>query len=134
LWYYIDTFNREFKRDVRGVTTDAMRYLESQPWPGNIRELRNGVERAMLLGDADELTVGDFSMIAGGGGPVSQEFKLPPDGIRLDELERSLVEQALTRCGGNRTRAAALLGLNRDQVRYRVEKFGLLKPEAAGAV
>jgi len=131
--YYLDTFNREFKKRTRGVTPDAMRYLEARPWPGNIRELRNAVERAMLLSDADELTAADFAVPSGGAGPVSQDFKLPPAGIRLDELERSLVEQALARAGGNQTRAAALLGLNRDQVRYRIEKFGLAKPEHASA-
>ena len=129
--YYIDGFNREFKKRTRGVAPDAMRYLESHPWPGNIRELRNSVERAMLLSESDELTAADFTVITGAGGPVSQEFKLPPAGIRLDELERGLVEQALARAGGNQTRAAALLGLNRDQVRYRIEKFGLAKPEHA---
>jgi transcriptional regulator with GAF, ATPase, and Fis domain len=84
----------------------------------------------MLLSDANELSAADFSMTMGGG-PMSQEFKLPPRGIRLDELERSLVEQALARAGGNQTRAATLLGLNRDQVRYRIEKFGLTKAEPA---
>jgi two-component system, NtrC family, response regulator AtoC len=128
--YYVDAFNREFKKNVRGVTADAMRYLESHAWPGNIRELRNAIERAMLLSESNELTAADFS-VTPGGGPVSQEFKLPPGGIRLDELERSLVEQALARAAGNQTRAATLLGLNRDQVRYRIEKFGLAKAESA---
>ena len=128
--YYIDSFNREFRKNVRGITPDAMRYLESHAWPGNVREVRNVVERAMLLSDAPELTVEDFTLPAAGA-PVSQEFKLPAGGIRLDELERSLVEQALARAGGNQTRAATLLGLNRDQVRYRIEKFGLTKPEPA---
>jgi len=128
--YYIDAFNREFKKHVRGVSADAMRYLESHPWPGNVRELRNVVERAMLLSERDELAVADFTMPTGGR-VVSQEFTLPPGGIRLDELERGLVEQALARAGGNQTRAAAMLGLNRDQVRYRIEKFGLTKPDHA---
>ena len=128
--YYVDSFNREFRKNVRGITPDAMRYLESHAWPGNVREIRNVVERAVLLSDAPELTVEDFTLPAAGA-PVSQGFKLPPGGIRLDELERGLVEQALARAGGNQTRAATLLGLNRDQVRYRIEKFGLTKPEPA---
>ena len=127
--YYVDMFNREFKKRTRGVTADAMRQLESHPWPGNVRELRNAIERAMLLSDSDELAGADFAIITGASGPVSQEFKLPPGGIRLDELERGLVEQALARAAGNQTRAAALLGLNRDQVRYRIEKFGLPRPD-----
>jgi transcriptional regulator with GAF, ATPase, and Fis domain len=55
---------------------------------------------------------------------------LPPEGVNLEELERSLVGQALARSHGNQTRAAALLGLNRDQIRYRIEKFGLVKQGA----
>ena len=55
------------------------------------------------------------------------DFKLPPDGVRLDDFERDLVVQALRRTGWNQTRAALLLGLNRDQIRYRIEKFGLTK-------
>jgi transcriptional regulator with GAF, ATPase, and Fis domain len=55
---------------------------------------------------------------------------LPPEGINLEELERSLVVQALERSGWNQTKAAALLGLNRDQIRYRIEKFDLHKPTA----
>ena len=58
--------------------------------------------------------------------PVPRDpFELPAAGVNLDELERSLVQQALRRAGGNQTKAATLLGLNRDQIRYRIEKFGL---------
>jgi transcriptional regulator with GAF, ATPase, and Fis domain len=78
----------------------------------------------MLLAEGQRLEVQDFGMLAtspGGGDP----FELPPTGVHLDDLERSLVAQALRRSGGNQTKAAALLGLNRDQIRYRIEKFGL---------
>jgi transcriptional regulator of acetoin/glycerol metabolism len=63
---------------------------------------------------------------------VSAGFQLPPSGVDFEQLERELVTQALGRTGGNQTRAAALLGMNRDQIRYRIEKFGLGKPEASG--
>jgi two-component system, NtrC family, response regulator AtoC len=89
-----------------------------------VRELRNAVERAMLLAEGDLLEPADFpiaSVVAEG----NHRYELPPSGIILDEVERSLVTQALERCGWNQTRAAALLGLNRDQIRYRIEKFGL---------
>ena len=61
---------------------------------------------------------------------MAATFRLPPEGVNLDEVERQLVIQALERCGGNQTHAGALLGINRDQVRYRIEKFGLTKPES----
>jgi DNA-binding protein Fis len=59
--------------------------------------------------------------------PSSHGIGLPPEGVNLESLERSLVVQALERSGGNQTKAATLLGLNRDQIRYRIEKFGLVR-------
>ena len=122
--HFIDVFNREFHKDVRGATPEAMTALECYGWPGNVRELKNAVERAMLLADGERLTADDLRMV-GLGTHGSDRFSLPPNGINFEELERDLVVQALERCGGNQTRAAALLGMNRDQVRYRMEKFGL---------
>ena len=121
--YYIDVFNREFKRHVRGLSADATTMLEQYQWPGNIRELRNAIERAMLLVEHEWLQPGDFTTLTRSVTPA--EFKLPADGISLDEVERQLLVQALERSGGNQTQAGQLLGINRDQVRYRIEKFGL---------
>jgi len=121
--YYVDAFSREFRKQVRGVTADALDRLQRHGWPGNIRELRNAVERAVLLAETDRLGPEQFPMLSAK--PVTSGFELPPTGVKLDELERDLVAQALARSGGNQTRAAALLGLNRDQIRYRIEKFGL---------
>ena len=125
--YFVDTYNTEFKKRVKGVTDDAMRTLQTYGWPGNIRELRNAVERAMLLAEGDRLTAGDFP-VAATGARLTEAVELPAVGIDLEKLERSLVVQALERCGWNQTRAAALLGLNRDQIRYRIEKFKLERP------
>jgi DNA-binding NtrC family response regulator len=98
--------------------------VETLAWPGNIRELRNAVERAMLLGEGKMLTLDDFPM-TGGPARLTEGVALPASGIDLDQLERSLVVQALERSEWNQTRAAGLLGLNRDQIRYRIEKFKL---------
>jgi len=124
--FYVDQFNREFRKSVRGVTPAAMRGLHDYGWPGNVREVRNAVERAMLLTESQWLDPKDFPVLAAHAHAVLG-IALPSEGVRLDELERSLVVQALERSGGNKTRAATLLGLNRDQIRYRVEKFGLVK-------
>jgi DNA-binding NtrC family response regulator len=121
--YYIDVFNREFKRHVRGLSPEAMAMLEQYQWPGNIRELRNAIERAMLLVDHEWLQPGDFTTLTRTVTPT--EFKLPAEGISLDDVERQLLVQALERSSGNQTQAGQLLGINRDQVRYRIEKFGL---------
>jgi len=121
--FYVDLFNREFKRHVRGVSPEGMHMLESYQWPGNIREMRNAIERAMLLVEHEWLQPSDFTTLTRSVTPA--EFKLPVEGISLDEVERQLLVQALERAGGNQTQAGQLLGINRDQVRYRIEKFGL---------
>ena len=123
--FFIDQFNREFKKRISGVSPAADVMLRSYGWPGNVRELRNVVERAMLLGEGDRLEAKDFGALKAGLNAGDDPFELPAAGVHLDDLERSLVVQALRRAGGNQTKAAALLGLNRDQIRYRIEKFGL---------
>ena len=122
--FFIDTFNTEFKKRIGGVTAPALTMLKSYGWPGNVRELRNVVERAMLLAEGDRLDARDFGALKTGLVPADA-FDLPPGGVNLEELEKSLVVQALRRAGGNQTKAAGLLGLNRDQIRYRIEKFDL---------
>ena len=122
--FFIDTFNREFKKRIAGVSTAAAALLKGYGWPGNVRELRNVVERAMLFAEGDRLELRDFGALKTGTGS-DDPFELPAGGVDLEDLERSLVVQALRRAGGNQTKAAALLGLNRDQIRYRIEKFGL---------
>jgi len=126
--YYVDAYNQEFRKRVRGVEPNAMEALKSYGWPGNVRELRNVVERAMLLADGQTLTLGDFPVAAASPVKLTEQVDLPAAGIDLEQLERSLVVQALERSGWNQTKAAGMLGLNRDQIRYRVEKFKLEKP------
>jgi len=122
--YFIDGFNTEFRKRVLGATPAAYALLQQYGWPGNVRELRNVIERAMLLSDGDRLEARDFPALSAVAG-TGNEFELPPQGVDLEKLERSLVIQALRRSGGNQTRAGAMLGLNRDQIRYRIEKFDL---------
>jgi len=127
--FYIDQFNREFRKQVRGASAEALELLRGYSWPGNVRELRNAVERAMLLADGEWLEPAHFPF-AVSRRTTAGAYDLPDEGVSLEQVERNLVIQALTRTGWNHTKAAALLGLNRDQIRYRIEKFGLEK--AAG--
>ncbi len=129
--FYIDSYNTEFKKRVRGVAPDAMKRLQSYGWPGNIRELRNSVERAMLLSENEVLQSDDFTIGGASAVRLGDRVELPPNGIDLEQLERSLVVQALERTQWNQTRAAGLLGLNRDQIRYRIEKFHLERANTA---
>ena len=103
--------------------------MEAYAWPGNVRELRNAVERAALLAQGQRVGLGDLPPEVGGGerrGEASAgDLALPAEGVDLQALERAWVLEALRRCGGNRSQAARLLGMNRDQIRYRIEKFDL---------
>ncbi len=127
LRFFIDKFNREFNKQATGADDDAMAALMRHPWPGNVRELRNAVERAMILGPGPELTKSDFAFsLEAGGDPdrgSGRLLDLPADGLDVEELERDLVRQALEKTGGNQSRAAQLLGMTRDQIRYRIEKY-----------
>jgi DNA-binding NtrC family response regulator len=106
---------------------DALAELERYPWPGNVRELRNVLERAVLLASGDRLGAPLFAGLLRPRARDAGEdpFRLPEGGVSLEALERDLIRQALERTGGNRTRAAALLGLTRDTLRYRMEKYAL---------
>ena len=130
--YFIQIYNREFKKQVRGLLPEARIKLETYRWPGNIRELRNVIERAMLFASGPQIE--DRHLLLEGivleSGPKGG-WQLPSEGVDIDAVERTLVEQALQRAHWNQTHAAKLLGLNRDQVRYRIEKFNLERPQAS---
>jgi DNA-binding NtrC family response regulator len=121
--FFVDHYNREFRKRIRGLTPAAIALVEKHPWPGNIRELRNTIERAMLLTNSDWIDEADLILTRST--TVTTDFKLPPEGVNLEEVERQLLVQALERSRGNQTHAGQLLGINRDQVRYRIEKFHL---------
>lgn len=127
--HFLKLFNQEFRRERKGFTHKAMEKLKSYHWPGNIRELRNVIERAVLLGkedyvEEDEIILGRVTF---GSARVNDKdiFLLPPAGCSLEEVEKSLVRQALERTNWNLTRAGALLNISRDQVRYKMEKYKL---------
>jgi DNA-binding NtrC family response regulator len=118
------------------LSESAERALGGYAWPGNVRELRNAVEQAVLLADKDVIEASQFpfceSLAAGYGasGPhVEASAALPEGGVNLGDVERDLVMQALNRTGWNVTRAAQLLGISRDTLRYRMEKHRM-KPES----
>ena len=128
--FFLDQFNREFRKKVQGISDEALALLEAHSWPGNVRELKNAVERAVLLGENELLGRQDFLVLApeSAGGAL----KLPVEGVNLEELERDFLVQALARTKGNQTQAAKLLGMNRDQIRYRIAKFELDRTEQEG--
>ena len=128
--HYLASFAQEFRKDVTGLTPEAWQKLKGYTWPGNVRELRNAVERAVLLGKQSILDVGDFVLGMSEREEVRgiQNLYLPPGGVDLQEVEEQLVRQALQRANNNQSKAARLLRISRDQLRYRMEKFNLLSP------
>jgi len=123
--HFIDVLGRELHKPVKAVTAAAWEVLARHDWPGNVRELRNVIERTLLLVDGDVIDAPDVQMIATRRSPPDL-FRLPQDGVDLAALERGLVLQAIERAHGNFTEAGRMLGLHRDQVRYRPGKDGLL--------
>jgi DNA-binding NtrC family response regulator len=127
-------FARKFNVPLAAISEDTFKLIESHSWPGNVRELKNVIERAVLLLDGTELKASDFpALLTDRDAQVTANFILPTSGVDLESLEVSLVRQALQRVKGNRTHAAELLGLNRDQIRYRIEKYKLEEPASAAA-
>ncbi|MDH3591308.1 MAG: sigma-54 dependent transcriptional regulator [Planctomycetota bacterium] len=138
---FIRHFNSEFGREVEGLAPDAQRALMEHAWPGNVRELRNVIERAMLFAHGNQLRTEDLLLDDGyrprmtgpaapaprpvetAGNNHAEPYSLPAGGVRLDELEKSLILQAMDRAGGNKSRAARILGISRDQIRYRLDKM-----------
>jgi DNA-binding NtrC family response regulator len=124
--HFVAFYSKEFKRPFKGVTPEALARLKAHSWPGNVRELRNVLERACLLAAGETLGPDDILLGRASMEPdAAKPFTLPAGGIVLEDLEKELVRQALERSGGNQTKAAALLGISRDQLRYRLEKHGL---------
>ena len=116
------------------VGAEARKMLMEYAWPGNVRQLESAIERALLLAEGDEITTEDLPVeirnaarTEGTGG-----FKLPPEGISFEDLERSLIIQAMEQTGWNITRAAKLLGLSFRTMQYRLDKFGIERPNRGG--
>ncbi len=132
--HFIDRYNSDLRKTVRGISPDAFSVLVRHDWPGNVRELRNAIERGMLLIDRDWIEPADLALPLEPHEPP--QFQLPRGGVKLDEFERQLLLQALERARGNQARAGELLGINRDQVRYRLRKFGIRgrRPRRARAI
>ena len=140
--HYVDRISERLKRkkQITGLSPEAAEVFRKYGWPGNVRELRNVIERALILEDDDQITTEylpdgiiphRFEPSAVRPADAPSRFVLPNEGISLDEAELSFVRQAIERSGGNQTRAAQLLGISRDQLRYRLKK--LEDAEFAGA-
>lgn len=123
--HFLETLKPKLGRDFDGYSGDAERALLSYSWPGNIRELRNVVERAMILDRSERIQPGSLILDQAGSdfGASSVDDEPAPPIMTLGEMEQRLIRRAMKATGDNQTRAAELLGITRDQLRYRLKKL-----------
>lgn len=133
--HYLDWYARQYGRPPKTLAPDAVAFLLAYPWPGNVRELAHVMERATLLHGEPTVKVEDLGLSSekmqrpvaiSADGRVQVDFG--SGGIVLDEVERQLIVKALDASGWNRSQAAQLLGISRDTLRYRMEKYQLQPP------
>jgi len=128
--HFIEAFNGEFNKDVKEISEKAREFLIRYDWPGNVRELKNVIERAMILENEDILLLEHLPIeLVSGNLPAPQAFSslnIPKEGLSLEKVEEELVKQALAIAAGNQSRAADLLGVQRDAFRRRMKKYGIL--------
>ncbi|HEX8872445.1 MAG TPA: sigma-54 dependent transcriptional regulator [Candidatus Acidoferrum sp.] len=149
--FFLAHYNKKFRKSVHGLSDETRRLLLNYDWPGNVRELKNALERAMILEEGDHLRPDDlpFSVANGRSGTVSGEtqfgapaeaprqpgkrrlppLSIPEGGTSLEDVEHALVELALQQSHGNQIKAAKLLNISRDALRYKMKKFGLSHSE-----
>ena len=131
--YFVKKHTRGTSRKIT-ISPDARRLLENYSYPGNVRQLESALERAILLCENDTVTLEDLppEMTQMTSAASADLFKLPPEGVNFEEVERSLIMQAMGRTDNNITKSAKLLGLTFRTLQYRLEKFGFKKDEMSG--
>lgn len=128
--HFVEKYASELRRPVPAIAPEAMLLLSNYSWPGNVRELRNAIERAVILGQGSIITAEQLPKEITATALEEPEpdfsFHIPQNGLRLTDLEKKLVEEALDLAEGNQVQAARLLGISRDAFRNRLKKHGLL--------
>jgi DNA-binding NtrC family response regulator len=134
--FFLNSLRKEFKKDITGISKEAETMLINYSWPGNIRELKNVIERVFIL-EKEGIILPEHLPIEVSRNFIEtqpknkvedqSQFRLPSEGVSIEEVEKSFIVQALKITGGNQTRAAKMLNLSRDALRYRLQKFGLLE-------
>jgi DNA-binding NtrC family response regulator len=124
--HFLRLANEAYRTEVASIAPRAMEWLKSQPWPGNIRQLRQTIDRAVLIRGGRELDVDDFFAIRDAGPAEPRDVALPDAGtITLDEMEKRMIVKCLKHYEGNISRVAEALGLSRAALYRRFEKYGI---------
>jgi two-component system response regulator PilR (NtrC family) len=127
--HFVRKYSAEMGRPVHAITPEAMSFLCSHSYPGNVRELENLIERAVTLATDDVLDTSSLPELRRAGARHPGSLVLPEEGLDLDrymgDIEKQLLVKTLQRTGGNRTQAAQLLRITLRSLRYRLQKFGI---------
>jgi len=132
--YFLEKFNKKNQKSFRGFSAEAQQILMNYSWPGNVRELENAIERAVVLGQGEEIRPEHLPAHMKGHTRTSDDLvaRLFDSELSLDDLERELIQKALDRTSWNQSKAARLLGLTRRTLQYRVEKYNIRRPGEPG--
>ncbi len=130
VYTFIDEFANKFDKKIKDVDASALRLLESYPWKGNVRELRNVIERAVLLIEEDELKEYHLNSLLNSNAVQKEEenkfvLQIPAKGVAIDLVLKTLIQKTLKITNGNQVKAAKVLGLSRSKLRYRMEQLGI---------
>jgi DNA-binding NtrC family response regulator len=128
--HFVARYNQEMKREVKGIAPAALDALAAYHWPGNVRELRNVIERAFILhATSDEIRPEHLPPELRKAVPQKRADKIVPQvseqGLVLEDVEKKLISEAMERASGNQSKAARLLGISRDTLRYRLKKHNM---------
>jgi PAS domain S-box-containing protein len=125
--HFVEMYNRKFRRAVEGIASDGVSALLSHEWPGNVRELQNAIERAMLMQEGTWLRAAELRIKSDAPFAVAMDEESGDD-PSLAQVERTMLLRALEKASWNQTRAAQLLKISRDTLRYKIKKFNLKAP------
>ena len=132
--HFVGVYNAEFKRNIRGLLPEVKSLMMRYSWPGNVRELKNVIERAVLFEKGEYISTESIRIIYASVNPetdktvtqlTSQQTEISEEGRSLDEIEKSFIQKALESAKGNQTRAAQMLGISREKIKYRMKKHNL---------
>lgn len=119
--HFLKIYTKKYKKNVRGINSDALKILSQYQWPGNVRELQHAIERAIIMSEGNQLEGEDFLLSASGGKVGEIEL----DTYNLEDIEKSIINKVLKQHQGNITQAASDLGLTRTSLYRRMEKYDL---------
>ena len=127
MWHFLEKAKRKHNRTGLMLRSDLLPYFSNYPWPGNVRQLENTIERMVLLSGDPEIKSDDLPDFLRGQHPsgTAPKVDLPDEGINLNAVEKDLIMRALQKFGGNQTRAARFLSMSRRTLAYRLEKYNI---------